>query len=87
MTFLEQLQTSKGGLLRLKTELYWYGGRGRDNNPGRACLLLDAAAATAAVIAARAHTASADPRALALLLIDGQPSWVWISEKDVEVMP
>jgi len=45
MTFLQQLQTHKGGLLRLKTQLYWYSGRGYDKNPGRVCLVLDIAAA------------------------------------------
>ena len=49
MTFLEMLQSHKGSLIRLKTELFWYGGRGWDKSPGRICLLLDAAnAATAA---------------------------------------
>jgi len=42
MTFLEQLQTHRGGLLELKTQLFWYG-RGWDSTPGRLCLLLDAA--------------------------------------------
>jgi len=45
MTLLETLQAHKGGLIRLKTELYWYDGRGYDNTPGRICLILDAATA------------------------------------------
>jgi len=49
MTFLEQLQAHKGGLIQLKTQLYWYvGGRGYDNTPGRICLILDATTAAAA---------------------------------------
>ena len=49
MTLLEGLQSHRGGLLRIKSELYWYGGRGFDGAPGRVCLILDAAAvATAA---------------------------------------
>ena len=44
MTFLEVLQSHKGGLLRIKSELYWYGGRGFDGYPGRVCLILDGAA-------------------------------------------
>ena len=75
MTFLEQLQSHKGGLLRLKTELYWYGGRGYDGNPGRVCLILDTAAA-------RGTTADY----ATLLLIDGAPHWVWIVEQDVELL-
>ena len=41
MTTFEQLQSNKGGLLHLRTELFWYDGRGHDNDPGRFCLLLD----------------------------------------------
>jgi len=100
MTHFEQLQSHRGGLIRLKTELYWYYGRGWDNNPGRICLLLDVATAAAlelavdrAAPAARttaasapfaAFAAEADPGAL--LLIDGQPQWVWLAEQDVEVI-
>ena len=58
MTFLERLQAHKGGLLRLKTELYWYGGRGYDGSPDRICLILDAAAVTTAAAAAAAATAA-----------------------------
>ena len=49
LDYLQLLQTHSGYLIRLKTELYWYDGRGYDGSPGRICLLLDAAnAATAA---------------------------------------
>ena len=75
MTFLEELQAHTGGLLRLKTQLYWYGGRGPDGSPGQVCLLLDAAARYGA------HAAGA-----ALLLIDGCPQWVWVCQEDVELI-
>ena len=88
MTLLEQLQSHRGGLLHLKTQLYWHDGRGWDNNPGRICLLLDAVttATTAASQASAAHTESASSSAVALLLIDGSPQWVWVAEQDVEVI-
>jgi len=95
MTFLEALQSHKGGLIRLKAELYWYDGRGWDKNPGHVCLLLDATdarTATAAVIAARtattaARTTTAARRtAAALLLIDGSPQRVWVDEADIEIL-
>ena len=41
-TFLERCLAHKGGLVRLKTELFWYNDRGYDKRPGRICLLLDA---------------------------------------------
>ena len=85
MTFLEVLQSHKGGLLRLKSELYWYGGRGWDGAPGRICLLLDAGGGAAHAAAAVA-TAGAAAAAGALLLIDGAPHWVWVAQEDVEVL-
>ena len=87
MTFLEQLQSHRGGLIRLK-ELYWYGGRGFDGSPGRICLVLDAVPAgrrdAAAVATETAPDAAAE--AAALLLIDGAPHWVWLAEADVEIV-
>jgi hypothetical protein len=92
MTFLEQIQSHKGGLLRLKTRLYWYGS-GYDKNPGRICLILDTAAtantanraaATVAVVAGSRTAVVAEHAAL--LLLDGSPRWVWIAEDDVEIL-
>jgi len=85
VTFLERLQAHKGGLIRLKTELYWCGGRGWDKNPGRLCLLLEATAAAAAPAAAAAAAEAAATTA-ALLLVDGSPQWIWVVDGDVEVI-
>jgi len=88
MTLLQQLQAHKGGLIHLKTQLYWYG-VGYDKNPGRVCLVLDidttetaAATGTTAAAVARPRTAAVDT----LLLIDGSPRWIWIDEEDVELL-
>ena len=88
MTFLEQLQSRRGGLIRLKTELYWYGGRGYDGNPGRVCLILDTAADVDAKVLWKAPSTAAarTPGPAALLLIDGSPHWVWVAESDVELL-
>jgi hypothetical protein len=90
MTFLETLQSHKGSLIRLRTQLFWYDGRGYDNTPGRICLLLDAdperaAALYADATATAAVTASAR-RTAAFLLIDGHPHWVCVAEKDIELL-
>ena len=96
MTLLEQLQAHKGGLIQLKTQIYWYKGRGYDGTPGRICLLLDAAllavgpgrrahAATAAAALVPAALTGAATEA-ALLLIDGQPQWVWVAKEDIEFL-
>jgi hypothetical protein len=97
MTFLEELTAHKGGLILLKGELYWYGGRGWDGCPGRICLLMDsapaagvatAAVARCALAAAASLTATPLPPAAAgvLLLIDGRPHWVWVAQEDVELL-
>jgi hypothetical protein len=94
MTTFEQLQSRRGGLLHLKTELFWYDGRGHDKDPGRVCLLLDvitadAARATDVEPIARttgARLAAREAITVALLLIDGQPQWVWLAEQDIEVL-
>jgi len=92
MELSETLQSHRGGLLRLKTQLYWYDGRGWDNNPGRICLILDAAAdaapsePAAASDVVEAAEAPAAGVAAALLLIDGSPQWVWVAEQDVELL-
>jgi hypothetical protein len=89
MTLLERLQTHKGSLLHLKTELFWYG-VGWDRNPGRICLILDATTSrsTSGIAAATATGAGARiaGTAGALVLIDGSPQWIWVADKDVEVL-
>ena len=95
MTLLERLQSHKGSLIKLKTELFWYGGRGWDENPGRVCLLLDAAAIEIAYgsTVLQAHTGATHTGmpgtgmpATAQLLIDGSPHWVWVAEEDVALL-
>lgn len=85
MNFLQKLESHTGGLLRIKSELYWYDGRGPDGIPGRVCLLLDAAAA-ARVVAGGADAATRAVNAAVLLLIDGAPHWVWVAQQDVELI-
>jgi hypothetical protein len=41
MTFFEKLKAHVGGLVHLKTDLYWYDSFLWDGNEGRVCLLLD----------------------------------------------
>lgn len=93
MTFLETLQAHRGGLIKLETELYWYGGRGYDGSPGRICLLLDTSATSSTTITAAtaaARISGADVRTgfgvEAYLLIDGSPQWVWLSDKAIEIL-
>ncbi len=97
MTFLEALQSHKGGLVLLKGGLYWYGGRGWDGVHDRICLLMDsvltfelAEARTASATAATAEAATTGgayaPAATALLLIDGCLHWVLVGADDLELL-
>jgi len=91
MAFLDDLQSHRGGLLELKTPLYWYG-RGWDSTPERLYLLLDAANAAFPVRAVAVADVpqlalrSRCERAAAHLLIDGRPQWVWVAAADVEFL-
>ena len=49
MTFLEQLQSHVGGLIHLKTELYWYHNGRWDEIPDQTCLIFDATACVPAL--------------------------------------
>ena len=91
MTLLKELQSHTGGLIRLKTDLFWYGGRGWDGAPGRVCLILDAIAHVPHAIARISPVARTPARmrplaAAAFLLIDGCPQWIWVSQEDVELI-
>jgi hypothetical protein len=89
MTFLETLKANLGGLIRLKTSLYWYDYNCWDGNSGRICLILDAtekqqieaSAAQPGVVGGRL-----DGSASVFLIIDGSPKWVWIDEQNIEIL-
>ena len=86
MTLLEQLQAHKGGLIQLKTQLYWYDGRGYDGTSGRICLILDATASAASAAATADKLRTATAAAAAFLLIDGQPQWIWVAKEDIALL-
>lgn len=83
MTFLERPQAHKGDLIRLKTQLEWYDDRDQSVGPDIVCLLLDIGKAAGFVTA---RTFNSGATNAAHLLIDGSPHWVWIDEKDLEVI-
>ncbi len=98
MILLEELTAHKGGLILLKTELFWYGGRGWDGVHDRICLLMDSVLtydhaafdatfdAAATFVDAATFVGGATFVAAACLLIDGRPHWVWIAHADVELL-
>ena len=88
MDFLQELGSHRGGLLLLKTELYWYDGRGWDGVHDRVCLLLNTAADARIAAAARATgvVRDGDAEAVALLLVDGAPHWIWVAQSGVKLL-
>jgi hypothetical protein len=88
MIFFKRLKNSIGGLLRLKTQFWWYNGEGWDNHPGRVCLILDAYEGRQPIAAAETLGAltTRGASATVLLLIDGSPTWVWVDEQNTEIM-
>lgn len=90
MTFLEQLQSHRGGLIHLK-ELYWYTGRGWDGSPGRICLVRDVGGVPPGFrvpvrVAAATSTIPDLHDGATLLLIDGCTHWVRVVHEDVELL-
>jgi hypothetical protein len=87
MTLCEKLVAHKGGLVCLKTELFWYDGGGWDSTPGRVCLLMDSAAAgDAPATWIDAFSDAATTATATLLLIDGRPHWVLVGADDLELL-
>jgi len=92
MTFRKELRGHRGGLLRLKTGIYWYGGRGWDERLGLVCLLLDAKTcySVRAYVDACGRNAAfgggGDGDAGALLFVDGAPRWIKLNKHDVEIL-
>jgi hypothetical protein len=86
MGFLEKIQARAGGLIRLKGDLFWYSS-GWDDAPDRICLVLDAAGRPTRVrCSAEQRDITGDNAFAALLLLDGSPHWVWISEDKTEIL-
>jgi len=86
MVLLEQLRIHVGGLILLKSELWWYGARAWDGARGRICLLMDAAPTAASARRWPAAVTGSACAAATLLLIDGRPHWVWVSADDLELL-
>lgn len=86
MSFLEKIQAHKCGLIRLKGDLYWYS-RGWDESPDRIFLVLDAATRPPYGRCSAEQQGGGNAVAVAaLLLLDGSPHWVWISEDETEIL-
>jgi hypothetical protein len=93
VNFLDKLQAHKGGLIRLKKELYWHDRGDLDGVEERHCILLDAPVKTTPAIedavtpTVELYNANELKKtAVILLLVDGKPQWIWVAEKDLELI-
>ena len=81
MRNIERFKAHKGGLIQLKTALYWYGGY-RQTSPGEVCLLLDAGGMERTVAT---QAPAAYPTSI-LILIEEKPQWILVVEADIEMI-
>ncbi len=89
MDFLKCLKAHTGGIIRLNDELFWYRSQSFDVTTGRICVLLDVVEHGHEVefSAARGKNTYGEKETCILhLLFDNMAAWVWISEKDVELL-
>ena len=84
---LFELQAHKGGLIRLKSDLFWFG-KGWDTTPERICILLDAVRKRSKEMHISAATLSGSDQDVwcIQLLIDGDPHWCWIAKRYLELV-
>lgn len=87
MTFLDKLKEHIGGLIRIKTELYWFNPRSpgdppkADGTPGRVFLLLDARREISHAFIDACPAEGDRPRsqsASILVFFDGMFRWIWV---------
>ena len=94
MTFFDKLKAHVGGLISIKTQLYWYKEGKWDRAHERVYLLLDvldhavADARWSEVAAATVSPGRVDvgEREGVLLFIDGNPKWTWVYSGAVELL-
>ena len=81
MTFLRRLNDHIGGLIRLNVKIFWWGGRGWDNETDRICLLLETSNMPGLV---EAVTAAGNSRTFtyAKIFIYDAPRWIQIHDMD-----
>ena len=89
MTFFDKLKAHVGGLISIKTQLYWYKEGKWDRAHERVYLLLDAYDTTPFNLDATTRPpppGGSYDYAVASLSIDGAPKLVWLYQDTVELL-
>ena len=95
MKILKKLRAHVNGLVKIKTELYWYAEQRWDNSQERVCILLDSALRENHDPSVQGHLHAASrrwrpgPRQDSIelkVLVDGQPCWILLDEENIEII-
>ena len=97
MTFSERLRVHRGGLVRLRANLWWFDAGmekwGSNRMTEAVCIILDAVEAgegcgihVEACGGGTAKGGDTDCNAEVLLLIEGAPRWIRLEENDLEIL-
>ncbi len=85
MNFACQLRTHQGGLILLKSEVYFYDG-GWDGRFNRICLLLRSASEAKCVVGRSASVVPWGDACVVYVLVDSTPMYIWVHDDDVELL-
>ena len=94
MKILKKLRAHVNGLVKINTELYWYGS-GWDNSQERVCILLDSAlrenhdprVQRHLLATSRWRRPGGRQDSIELqVLVDGQPCWILLYEENIEII-
>lgn len=84
---IKELETHIGSLIHIKTQLYWYGVQGWDENSDRFCILLDSKSISSPEGGRfMATCALSSPKYVLQLLIDDEPWWVAACDDSYEIV-
>lgn len=85
---VKELQTHIGCLIRIKNKIYWYGGRGWDEDAEKLCILLNSKSLSSPEGGRCAATCAiaTSPQYALQLLIESEIEWVWACDNSFEIV-
>ena len=84
---VEELRNYIGNLVRIKNKIYWYGGRGWDEDAEKLCVLLNSKSLSSTEGGRSEGTCAIDSPQYALqLLIDTEIQWIWACNDSFEII-